>query len=52
MGCPPVFLTNYLFKKLKNKKASSHEEGFLGLLILHSHSAYFTKHIVHSNNEG
>jgi hypothetical protein len=39
-------------KKLKNKKASSHEEGFLGLLILHSHSAYFTKHIVHSNNEG
>ena len=42
--------------KMKNKKASSHEEGFLGLLILHHPPAKFLTEtletvFLHSYNE-
>ncbi|BDW76235.1 hypothetical protein BFINE_20300 [Bacteroides finegoldii DSM 17565] len=37
-----LVLTINFFEKEKNKKASSHEEGFLGLLILHHLPAIFS----------
>ena len=58
---PPRITTEpQLFKKMKNekknKKASSHEEGFLGLLILHHPPAKFLTEtletvFLHSYNE-
>jgi len=53
-------VSHQLFKKMKNekknKKASSHEEGFLGLLILHHPPAKFLTEtletvFLHSYNE-